>query len=85
MNSWYWVKIAGVVDLHFLVSASSKDRACFQVAPNSEIVTATVATWGSLEKYLNARIPHKYKRFDIARGSIPIEIGDRQSYIHHSI
>ena len=85
MNSWYWVKIAGKIDLCYLVSAESKLKACFKVAPNSENTTAEVATWGSLAKYLHARIPRSYDPDSPARGSIPIEPNDESIWIHHSI
>lgn len=85
MNRWYWVKIAASIDLYYLVSASNKDRACFQVAPNSEKVTATLATWGSLKKYLHARIPRGYNSDSPAHGSIPIKSDYGDQWIHHSI
>lgn len=85
MNRWYWVKIAGLIDLHYLVSANTSKRACFKVAPNSENTTAELATWGSLEKYLCCQIPHGQSSKSIARGSIPFDCYDRRSHIHHSI
>ena len=85
MNRWYWVKIAGLIDLHYLVSADTSERACFKVAPNSQVISAEVATWGSLAEYLHCDIPHGQSPKSFARGSIPIDYGDRRSHIHHSI
>lgn len=85
MNLWYWVKFDGLIESNYLVSADTPERACSKVAPNSGNTTATLATWGSLRAFLHARIPHNNRPDDIARGSIPIKIGEHNSYIHHSI
>jgi len=85
MRSWFWVTIAGVRDLHYLVSANNVTDARLKVAGLSLNVRVKLATWGSVKKYLNARIPRGHDSDSPVRGSIPIECGDRQSYIHHSI